>query len=234
MEAKAFSFKTFERETNLSMESLCRELFRENRESIKINKESVAVKNLMKIMNAALKLGNQKGFAAMSLRDLSKEAGLSMGALYAYFTSKDELLRLVQQQGSTVVMRVLQCQIQGIDDPRARLTRCVYAHLYLSEVMQPWFYFSYMETKNFPRKEHKKSIESELFTEQMLIDIVEDGQKKGIFKPVNAELLGAVIKAMLQDWYLKRWKYTNRKVSVETYAAFVVDFIESCILAHSS
>ncbi|MBI5250688.1 MAG: TetR/AcrR family transcriptional regulator [Desulfomonile tiedjei] len=216
------------------MEALCRDLFLGNRESIKINKEEVAVKNLVKIVNAALKLCNRQGFAAMSLRDLSKEAGLSMGALYAYFTSKDELLRIMQQHGSLVVMRVLQGQAIGIDDPRARLRSCIHAHLYLSEVMQPWFYFSYMETKNLPKEEHKKAIEAELFTEKMLIDIIEEGQDKGIFKPVQTALLGAVIKAALQDWYLKRWKYARRKVSVEEYAAFLVDFIESYLVSPSS
>jgi hypothetical protein len=43
-----------------------------------------------------------------------------------------------------------------------------------------------------------------------------------------------VIKAMLQDWYLKRRKYAARKVSVEHYAAFLVDFVESYLLQPSS
>jgi TetR/AcrR family transcriptional regulator, cholesterol catabolism regulator len=227
-------FKTFQRQTNISTEALCRDLFLDNRESIKINKEAVAVKNLVKIINAALKLCNRKGFAAMSLRDLSKEAGLSMGALYAYFTSKEELLRFMQRQGSAVVMRVLHEQLDGIDDPRSKLRRAIHAHLYLSEVMQPWFYFSYMETKNFPKDEHTKAVEAELLTEKMLIDIMMDGQERGTFRPVSIELLAAVIKAVLQDWYLKRRKYAARKVSVENYAAFVVDLIESYLIQPSS
>jgi TetR/AcrR family transcriptional regulator, cholesterol catabolism regulator len=231
---KDLTFKTFERETHISTEALCRDLFLDNRESIKVHKEAVAVKNLVKIINAALKLCNRKGFAAMTLRDLSKEAGLSMGALYAYFTSKEELLRFMQRQGSAVVLRVLQDRISGIDDPRSKLRSAIHAHLYLSELMQPWFYFSYMETKNFPKDEHKKAIEAELFTEKILIDLMEEGQEKGIFRQVRTELLAAVIKAMLQDWYLKRRKYQGRKVSVENYAAFMVDLIESYLIQPSS
>ncbi len=100
--------------------------------------------------------------------------------------------------------------------------------------MQPWFYFSYMETKNFPKDEHKKAIEAELFTEKILIDIMKEGQEKGTFRQVRTELLAAVIKAMLQDWYLKRRKYQGRKVSVENYAAFMVDLIESYLIQASS
>ncbi|MCX5872546.1 MAG: TetR/AcrR family transcriptional regulator [Deltaproteobacteria bacterium] len=224
-------FASFKQDMNLTMEALCRELFLQNRESVRIIKEEIAVKNLVKILNAALTLCNRKGFASMSLRDLSKESGLSMGALYTYFASKDDLLRLLQSQGRTVVLRAIETQIGGAEHPRIKLRKAIQAHLYVSEIMQPWFYLSYMETKNFPREEHKKAIEAELFTEKLLIDIIRAGQEKGVFKPINSELLGAVIKAMLQDWYLKRWKYSQRRVSVDKYSAFVLDFIESYLVS---
>jgi TetR/AcrR family transcriptional regulator, cholesterol catabolism regulator len=219
-------FETFKGLVSLSMEDLCRELFLDNRESIKIKKEGVAIKNLVKILDAALTLSNEKGFAAMSLRDLSAKAGLSMGALYTYFASKEELLQMIQRQ-STVVVQVLLDQIEGIEDPSSKLRRVIQSHLFLSEVMQPWFYFAYMETKNLAKQEHKKAIQAELATEKLLIDIMKEGHERGVFKAVNMELTGAVIKAMLQDWYLKRWKYARRNVSVEKYAAFVVDLVET-------
>jgi AcrR family transcriptional regulator len=220
-------FKTFQRIVNVSMENMCRDLFLCNPESIRIKKEGVAVKNLVKIFNAALSISNQKGFSAMSLRELSAEAGLSMGALYTYFKSKDELLDMIQRQGRMLTMRVLLDQIEGVEDPRLKLKQAILAHLYLSEVMQSWFYFSYMETKNLAKDEHRKAIEAELFTEKIFIDILKEGQKKGIFRPVETELACAVLKAMLQDWYLKRWKYARRKVTVEKYATFLVDLIET-------
>ena len=220
-------FKTFRRIVHISMEDMCRDLFLGNRESIRIKKERVAVKNLVKIFDAALSISNEKGFSAMSLRELSAEAGLSMGALYTYFKSKDELLDMIQRQGRMLIMRVLLNQIEGIEDPKIKLKQAILVHLYLSEVMQSWFYFSYMETKNLAKDEHRKAIEAELFTEKIFIDILKDGQKKGIFRPVDMELAGAALKAMLQDWYLKRWKYARRKVTVEKYAAFLVDLIET-------
>lgn len=219
-------FEAFKGLVSLSMEDLSRDLFLGNRESIKIKKEGVAVRNIEKILNAALTLSNQKGFAAMSLRDLSREAGLSMGALYTYFTSKEELLHMIQRQRA-VVMQVLVDQIEGINDPRIKLKRAIQAHLFLSEILREWFYFSYMETKNLGKEEHRKAIESELFTEKIFVDILREGQKTGAFKDTNTDLLGAVIKAMLQDWYLKRWKYARRKTSVEKYADFLVEFVES-------
>ena len=47
---------------------------------------------------------------------------------------------------------------------------------------------------------------------------------------MDSRLSAALIKAMLQDWYLKRWKYERRRVTVEQYAASLMDIILSYIL----
>jgi len=223
-------FDVFKNRVNMSKENMSREFFRENRDRIKIKKEPVAVKNLMKISEATLSLSNEKGFSAMSMRDLSARAGLSMGALYSYFSNKDELLDMIQQQSLRVAARVLVDQLTGIDDPFLKLKQAIYAHLYLSEIMHPWFYFSYMEAKNLTKQVQKKAIGLELFTEKIFIDIIEQGKQDRTFKEVNKELVAAMIKAVLQDWYLKRWKYEMRNISVEQYARFLIDLVESYLL----
>ena len=215
----------------MSKESMYWEFFQENRDRIKIKKEPVAVKNLMKISEATLSLSNEKGFSAMSMRDLSARAGLSMGALYSYFSNKDELLDMIQRQSLRVAARVLVDQLTGIDDPLLKLKQAIYAHLYLSEIMHPWFYFSYMEEKNLTKQVQKKAIGLELFTEKIFIDIIEQGKQDRTFKDVNKELVAAMIKAILQDWYLKRWKYEMRNISVEQYSRFLIDLVESYLLA---
>jgi len=224
-------FETFKKSVQLSKEDICRDLLAQNRDRIKIKKEKVAVKNLVRILDAALSISNQKGFASMSLRDLSSEAGLSMGALYSYISSKEELLDMMQQQGRSLIVKILGEYLGDINDPLEKLKRGIQVHLYLSEVMQPWFYFSYMETKNLPKEVHKKSIEAELYTEQIFTEIIEAGIKEGRFRRSNPQMVSAALKALLQDWYLKRWKYERRKVSVEAYAEFIMDLVSSYLMA---
>ena len=227
----ALNLDVFKNRVNISKDNMYREFFQENRGKIKVKKETVAVKNLMKISEATLALSNEKGFFAMSMRDLSAEAGLSMGALYSYFSNKDELLDMIQQQSLRVTARVLVDHLTGIDDPHLKLKQAIYAHLYLSEIMRPWFYFSYMEAKNLTKQVQKKAIELELFTEKIFIDIIEQGKRDRTFREVKKELVAAMIKAILQDWYLKRWKYEMRNISVEEYARILIDLVESYLLS---
>ena len=115
------NFNDFSRNVILSAEDICRDIFRENRASIKIKKENVVVKNLVTIFNATLRLSNEKGFQAMSLRDLCRETGLSMGALYSYFSSKDELLEIIQEQGRRLAAKVLTEHIDKAEGPERNL-----------------------------------------------------------------------------------------------------------------
>jgi AcrR family transcriptional regulator len=211
------------------MEDICRDIFRENRQSIRIKKETVGVRNLVTIFEATLKLSNEKGFHAMSLRDLSGATGLSMGALYAYFSSKEELLEIIHAQGRAVTYKVLGEYVGDTGAAPDRLDRAVRTHLYLSEVMRDWFFFAYMETRYFRKAEHKRAIEGELYTEQLFCDILEQGQQEGAFLLESAVLTASAIKAMLQDWYLKRWKYTRRKISIDTYADFILTLVRRAI-----
>jgi AcrR family transcriptional regulator len=224
------TFQKFSRTVTVSVEGLCRDFYRDNRAAIKIKKEEVAVKNLATIVNTTLKLSYKKGFDAMSLRDLSRESGLSMGALYTYFSSKEELLSMIQYHGQVAVERILREHIEQDSDPLRKLRSAIRTHVYLSELMKSWFYFFFMETKNLNKKYRKISVVSELMTERVITDILEEGVKKKIFAVENVPLTGSVIKAMMQDWYLKQWKYAQRNILVNEYAQFVIDVVESFIL----
>jgi AcrR family transcriptional regulator len=227
-------YADFQNKISLSKEDICRQVYRENRNSIRVKKEDTVVKNLERIFSATLSISNRKGFQAMSMRDLSRETHLSLGALYSYFASKDELLAMLQNQRRTITKRILDDCIAKEIKPAARLRAAIITHLYLSESMQPWFYFSYMEAKNLSKAEQDLAVASELYTESLLAEIIEEGKAAGDFLARDAQLTASVIKAMVQDWYLKRSKYAKRRIPVEHYAQFVLQFIEPFLLNTAS
>jgi TetR/AcrR family transcriptional regulator, cholesterol catabolism regulator len=226
----SMNYAEFQKQVSLSRRDICREVYSENRKSIRVKKEDTVVRNLERIFNATLKISNQKGFQAMSMRDLSRETHLSMGALYSYFSSKEELLAMLQHQRRMITKRILQKHIQKETDPPAKLRAAVLTHLHLSEAMQPWFYFSYMEAKNLSKKEQDLAVASELYTESILAGILKEGQDLKFFVISDVQLTACVVKAMLQDWYLKRSKYARRNITVDQYAHFILQFIEAFIL----
>ena len=214
-------FESFKIELSLSKIEICRELYHLNRDMIRIKKEHVAVKNLLRIINSTLRLTSAKGFHAMSLRDLCADSGFSIGGLYAYIRSKEDLVGLIQGHGVLLTRRTMLDYTRDVSAPRDKLLAAVKAHVYLSELMQPWFYFSFMETKSLPDRQKKEAIAIELEVETILFDIIHEGIEAGAFRPVNARMLASLCKAMMQDWYLKRRKYSNQGVDATQYAEFI-------------
>ncbi|MEX0605828.1 MAG: TetR/AcrR family transcriptional regulator [Marinobacter sp.] len=210
----------------MSKEDVIRELYRENTDRISIKKEATAVKNLTRIIDSTLKLANSKGFRAMTLRDLCADSGLSMGGLYAYIKNKDDLIHLIQSHGFILTRRTLLDFIAPETDDHKRLFAAVKAHLYLSELMRAWFYFSFMEAKSLPASEKKDAVAIEREIDGIFHEILENGVKNGKFRSIETRVLSAMIKALLQDWYLKRRKYRDNDISVEQYADTVRDLLE--------
>jgi AcrR family transcriptional regulator len=227
-------FDAFTATVNASKQAYCLELFASKRKSFQIKKEKTIAKNLERIFDAALAISNRQGFHAMSMRDLSREAGLSIGALYNYFSCKEELLTMMQEQRRAITRRLLVAAVTAARTPKAKLRTAIRTHLYLSEILQPWFYFSYMEAKNLDPAERQAAVQGELGSEQMFVDILAAGVAQGVFETEDCRMTAALIKAMLQDWYLKRAKYARRKVSVDDFSRYLIDFLEKNLLTGGS
>ncbi len=228
------SYARFKRQLPLTRKAICTEIYQRHRQEIRVKKVETAVRNLEKIFQAALKISNRRGFQAMSMRDLSRETGLSTGALYAYVTSKEELLRMMQEQRREIVARTLEAAVKTADEPETKLAAAIRAHLYLSEALQPWFYFSYMEAKNLPEKQKREAVAGSRSTEKLLAAIIRAGVEAGVFSTPDPLLTASLVKAMLQDWYLKRGKYRSRHLSVDSYAAFTISLVMTYLRAKKS
>jgi AcrR family transcriptional regulator len=225
----SMSYAEFSKIVTISKKDIYQETIAENRETMRVKKEKIVVKNLEKIFGAVLKISNRKGFKAMSMRDLSRESGLSMGALYTYFSSKDELVEMLQNQRRSISERILRERVDEEQAAWGKLKAAIVTHLYLSEAMQPWYYFSFMEAKNLNKLERDKAVASDLNLEKLFEDIIVQGQAKGEFCTRNSQLMASVILAILQDWYLKRYKYAKRNILVDQYAEFVLDSLKELL-----
>ena len=213
------NYNNFRKSIKIVLDEIVTKLYDDNKQLIKVKKSDQSINNLKRIINTAISISNKKGYAAMSMRELSRASSLSIGALYSYFPSKDELLHIIQQYGRAAVEKTLSSALSKASSTKDKLYNFIHAHIFISEALKDWFYFSYMETRYFTGIEYNKTIESELFTESLIDSIIKDGIKKSECKSnLNSSLIASVTKAMMQDWYLKRWKYKRRNIIPEEYA----------------
>jgi len=90
-----------------------------------------------RVLATAAALFYERGAADTSVRDLTSACGLTPGALYNHFASKDDLLyRLVQHGHDGMRRRVLAAMADCGDDPDSQFTEFVRAYL-TGHLLQP-------------------------------------------------------------------------------------------------
>jgi TetR/AcrR family transcriptional regulator, cholesterol catabolism regulator len=221
----------FSREHGLSLNEICERLYQRHRERMEVKKPRTAVANLARVLTATLRMSERQSFHEMSMRDLSRASGVSMGVLYSAIRDKDTLLEMVLDGVSDAVDRVLVAVPEEVRaNPRLHLRWIIDRHIQLTEAMPAWFRFAYLEAKAFGPSARKRARQEELATERLIREALESGVRQGVFRLKDLEMTAALIKPLLQEWYLKRWKYRKRGVSPEAYADAVMNLLEGSLL----
>lgn len=89
------------------------------------------------IVEAALAVFAERGFAAAKLDDIARRAGVSKGALYLYFETKEDLFRAVVHQAIAPNMQAIRALVAAHPGPIADLLRMVAERLSLLVEIKP-------------------------------------------------------------------------------------------------
>src|SRR6266853_5538239 len=86
-------------------------------------------RRLAEILNYATEVFCKKGYEGASMRDLSRESGMSLAGLYYYFESKERLLYLIQKHTFTTIVQRLKARLDGVSDLEERIRIFILNHL---------------------------------------------------------------------------------------------------------
>lgn len=86
-------------------------------------------RRLSKVLDHAAQIFCEKGYEGASMRDLSRAAGMSLAGLYHYFSSKEELLYLIQKHTFQTIIDRLQQRLKASADPEERIRIFIENHL---------------------------------------------------------------------------------------------------------
>lgn len=75
----------------------------------------------MRLLTSAVRIGGEKGPAALTIDDIVIGADVARGSFYKYFPSIDALLDEVATQIANELIRMAEPVVQGLDDPAERV-----------------------------------------------------------------------------------------------------------------
>lgn len=222
-----FTLSQFRKVTPIDESNIWAFLLDRNCDRIGVKRRDIALENLEKIFVATFHLANKVGFRTMTLRDLCKETGLSMGGLYGYIENKDQLASMIED-ACRYASELLITWFTHIASPLDQIECFLRAFTFLSEIHRQWLYFVYLESRTLPVLQRKTAKASEINANLYLARLIE---ATGAFSAEKSFLLAAHCMALVQDWYVKRWKYHDAKISPDEFAESIVQMIRARIAA---
>ncbi|MEP1612164.1 MAG: TetR/AcrR family transcriptional regulator [Roseobacter sp.] len=148
-----------------------------------------------KVRAAATSLFAQKGYAAVSMRQIAADVGVQVGALYTYTSDKQTLLFDLMRDH----MRELLSAYENFEDadPVLRLQHFVGFHIQFHRDRPDAVFIAYMELRNLT-PENFVVIEDLRKTYEMLLqEIIDDGVTKNIFHVADSKIATLALLAML-------------------------------------
>jgi AcrR family transcriptional regulator len=140
------------------------------------------------LLDAALELFGEKGFAATRTDDVAERAGVSKGTLYLYYPSKEELLKAVISQRLSSEIAAGAEQAENFEGSTAELLTQVLATWWQDVFDSPAsavFKIVITEVRNFPEIGEfyvRQVVEP---GKQLIGMIIERGISRGEFRPVD-------------------------------------------------
>src|SRR3954465_15156507 len=86
-------------------------------------------RRLAEILAHATDVFCKKGYEGASMRDLSRESGMSLAGLYYYFESKERLLYLIQKHTFSTIVQRLKSRLENVTDAEERVRVFILNHL---------------------------------------------------------------------------------------------------------
>ena len=178
-----------------------------------------------RVLEAALKLFAERGYAAASVRDVAAAAGVKPATIYAHYPSKEHILAELCRIGHEEQCRGVRAAVLGSgSDPRDQIVAYVRAHV--------GFHTTYpmlAVVSNSELHVLEEALGSATFTlrqqsEQLLGDIVKRGLDDGAFNVPNAWLAVAAIGGMglrVAYWYSPEYNLSDKQVA-DGYAEFAL------------
>ncbi|MEI6501235.1 MAG: TetR family transcriptional regulator [Armatimonadota bacterium] len=144
------------------------------------------------LVAAALRLFADRGIKATTIRDIAQEAGVTEGALYRHFESKEQLAQSLFTECADILYQSLSRAIEGVQGAQSRL--CALAR----------GFFDFAETNpeayEFVMARHHDSITGprpgQALPKDIFVNVMREGMEAGELRTMDAHLAAAMMIGM--------------------------------------
>lgn len=190
-----------------------------------------------RIADAAATLFLSSGYHSTSVREIAQKAGLSVGSVFNYFTSKEEILFFLfsrNQARTEATLRDQQAEFERLKadgaNPKELLWLAYQSHVRLVEELRRYTVLAYQEFKALTTIERRRLLDGEQRIQNFLEDIISYGIERQAFPPGDVDVKAHCLMVLSQSWAVRHWalkRFTKVDEYLTTLKAIVLGVVES-------
>lgn len=157
-----------------------------------------------RLLNAAARLFEQKGFARTTVRDLAAEVGILSGSIFHHFASKEAILCQVMQEVVQYARARMEYAVSRAKTPRDRLRACILCELEaIHGLAVPGFSILVVEWRSLSAESQKQVLKLRDEYEALWCEVIENALPRCSDPALTRRLLaGALIHT--HSWFKPR------------------------------
>ena len=198
--------------------------------STQIKNIDLVERRRQELISAATKIFIEKGYHQTSIRDISKATSFSMGTLYDYIRTKEDILYLVHQDMIHTIYGAL-FEIQG-DEFEIRsgdLATIIRTALEKTSDFQEEIILLYRESGSLSKEMLQSILDQETRYITMLKRLLDEANKKGLTRIADTYFFANLVVYLLSFLSLRRWSLKDypRKQAVDLLMGYIQSLLIS-------
>jgi AcrR family transcriptional regulator len=187
-------------------------LRRKRKPTSQVADEKRLVEGKERIAAAAAGLFLDNGYHNTSVREIAQKAGLSVGSVFNYFTSKEEILFFLfsrNQERTEATLRDQRAEFERLKeegvDPKELLWLAYEPYVRLVGEMRRDTVLAYQEFKSLTVAERRRILEGEERIQRFIEEVIAYGAEKGAFHRGDINLKAHCLLVLGQSWAVRHW-----------------------------
>lgn len=184
---------------------------------------SLIQKRRNQIIKGAISLFKQKGFHRTTTREIAKESGFSIGTLYEYIRTKEDVLFLVYEAINDRVYQKLYALMSQEAQSTETLVTIIDSYYRLMDEMQDEVTILYQEVKSLETKMRETVLQRErdkvLLLKKAIINCIPHP-----IREEEAELVANNVFVQGHMWGFRSW-ILNKQFTIDAYIETQINFV---------
>jgi AcrR family transcriptional regulator len=181
-----------------------------------------------RIEETALDLFYERGFKSTTVREIALACGLTAGALYNHFASKEKLLASIMLRLHEELLRTLEEGLEKVGhDPRDELHALAYRHALFHTNFQKGARVASQEIFSLLEPDRTEVIAERERGRRLVVDVLERGRRTGTFDVDDVMVVANEILTMgiaIANWYRPKGRLSPEQLA-ELHAKLVLRMV---------